>query len=150
MLFRKLRRELFRPIKRGLARTFATRSDIEVRILAQTIDTEAAWYLAHNPDVMAAGIDAREHYLNFGAAEGRQWGVPAKNELAQQAAKRKGDAKARSLAAAAVEALDACCRPMGLMVWLSHLSGDCGQGGVAHGGALLVGGRCRVLRMANP
>jgi glycosyltransferase involved in cell wall biosynthesis len=85
MLFRKLRRELFRPIKRGLARTFATRSDIEVRILAQTIDTEAAWYLAHNPDVMAAGTDAREHYLNFGVAEGRQWGVPAKDELAQQA-----------------------------------------------------------------
>jgi cysteinyl-tRNA synthetase len=39
----------------------------------------------------------------------------AGNELAQQAAKRKGDAKARSLAAATVDALDACCRPMGLM-----------------------------------
>ena len=54
-------------------------------LAAQKIDTEAAWYLAHNPEVAAAGIDAREHYLNYGAAEGRQWGLPAKDELARQA-----------------------------------------------------------------
>jgi cysteinyl-tRNA synthetase len=41
------------------------------------------------------------------------------NELAQRATKHEGDkrtqATTRALAAAAVEALDACCRPMGLM-----------------------------------
>jgi glycosyltransferase involved in cell wall biosynthesis len=29
------------------------------------------WYLAQNPDVAAAGVDACAHYLRFGAAEGR-------------------------------------------------------------------------------
>jgi cysteinyl-tRNA synthetase len=43
----------------------------------------------------------------------------AGNEVAQQVARLKRDPKAhaaaRSLAAAAVESLDACCRPLGLM-----------------------------------
>jgi glycosyltransferase involved in cell wall biosynthesis len=53
--------------------------------LAPQVDTEAAWYLANNPEIVAAGIDARDHYRDFGTAEGRQWGLPAKDEVAQQA-----------------------------------------------------------------
>lgn len=30
-----------------------------------------AWYLAHNPDVVASGADPVIHYLQLGAAEGR-------------------------------------------------------------------------------
>jgi cysteinyl-tRNA synthetase len=45
--------------------------------------------------------------------------APAANEIALQAAKAKKDpralAKLQSLAAAALEAIDACCRPMGLL-----------------------------------
>jgi len=32
---------------------------------------DAAYYLASNPDVKAAGVDPRQHYLNFGWKEGR-------------------------------------------------------------------------------
>jgi GT2 family glycosyltransferase/cephalosporin hydroxylase len=32
---------------------------------------DAAWYLGQNPDVAAAGIDPLEHYLKWGAGEGR-------------------------------------------------------------------------------
>ena len=32
---------------------------------------DAAYYLAQNPDVAAAGVDALEHFLEFGATEGR-------------------------------------------------------------------------------
>lgn len=32
---------------------------------------DAAYYYAHNPDVLAAGQDAMQHYLSFGAAQGR-------------------------------------------------------------------------------
>jgi hypothetical protein len=31
------------------------------------------WYLARNPDVEAAGIDAGEHFLKYGQFEGRHW-----------------------------------------------------------------------------
>jgi O-antigen biosynthesis protein len=48
-------------------------------------DVEAAWYLAQNPDLAAAGVDARQHYSHTGMAEGRTWGLPAEDELAQQA-----------------------------------------------------------------
>jgi cysteinyl-tRNA synthetase len=45
--------------------------------------------------------------------------APAANEIALQAAKAKKDpkalARAQALAAAALEAIDACCRPMGLL-----------------------------------
>ena len=34
-------------------------------------DFDAAYYLAHNPDVAAAGVDALKHYLAFGWKEGR-------------------------------------------------------------------------------
>ena len=33
---------------------------------------DATYYLAHNPDVAAAGVDPLGHYLTFGWAEGRQ------------------------------------------------------------------------------
>lgn len=32
---------------------------------------DAKWYLQHNPDVALAGIPAAQHYLSYGAAEGR-------------------------------------------------------------------------------
>jgi hypothetical protein len=35
---------------------------------------DAAWYLRTYPDVAAAGADPVEHYLAFGAAEGRDPG----------------------------------------------------------------------------
>ena len=34
-------------------------------------DFDAARYLAANPDVAMAGVDARQHYLEFGFREGR-------------------------------------------------------------------------------
>ena len=34
-------------------------------------DFDAAYYLAHNPDVAAAGVDPLQHYLTFGWKEGR-------------------------------------------------------------------------------
>jgi hypothetical protein len=32
---------------------------------------DTAWYLAANPDVAAAGVDPLQHYIDYGAAEGR-------------------------------------------------------------------------------
>ena len=32
----------------------------------------AKWYLSHNPDVAASGMDAYEHYIQFGKSEGRK------------------------------------------------------------------------------
>ncbi len=32
----------------------------------------AKWYLSHNPDVAASGMDAYEHYIQFGKSEGRR------------------------------------------------------------------------------
>jgi hypothetical protein len=40
-------------------------------ILAGSDLFDRDWYLAQNPDVSAAGVDPLEHYLRFGAAEGR-------------------------------------------------------------------------------
>jgi hypothetical protein len=34
---------------------------------------DSLWYLARNPDVGAAGIDAGEHFLKYGQFEGRHW-----------------------------------------------------------------------------
>ena len=51
----------------------------------ETGDLEASWYLARNPDVMAAGLGARQHYEQYGKAEGRSWGLPDKDELEWQA-----------------------------------------------------------------
>jgi O-antigen biosynthesis protein len=75
-----------------------TRSDTDVledgqRAIASALeedhigqeDQEAAWYLLQNPDVAAAGMDAREHYRTSGQAEGRSWGLPAAADLARQA-----------------------------------------------------------------
>jgi hypothetical protein len=50
-----------------------------------TGNLEVSWYLARNPDVMAAGFGARQHYEQFGKAEGRSWGLPDKEELDWQA-----------------------------------------------------------------
>ena len=36
------------------------------------ISFDVALYLIHNPDVAAAGVDPLEHYLQFGASEGRK------------------------------------------------------------------------------
>ena len=47
-------------------------------------DQEAAWYLLQNPDVAAAGLDAREHFLASGQAEGRSWGLPPSPKLTIQ------------------------------------------------------------------
>jgi hypothetical protein len=51
----------------------------------ETADLEASWYLERNPDVMAAGLGARQHYEQHGKAEGRSWGLPDKDELEWQA-----------------------------------------------------------------
>ena len=32
---------------------------------------DAVWYLARNPDVRAVGLDPLEHFIKYGAAEGR-------------------------------------------------------------------------------
>jgi hypothetical protein len=36
-------------------------------------DFNDAKYLELNPDVAAAGVNPREHFLHFGAKEGRHW-----------------------------------------------------------------------------
>jgi len=55
------------------------------RGLSGSSDLEAAWYLIWNKDVLLARIDPRKHYLQFGKAEGRSWGLPEEAVLAQQA-----------------------------------------------------------------
>lgn len=42
--------------------------------LRRSVFFDAAWYLAQYPDVAAAGVDPAAHYLEFGAAEGRDPG----------------------------------------------------------------------------
>ncbi len=43
----------------------------EMQLLSASDWFDAAWYLQSNTDVAEAGMDAVEHYLRFGAAEGR-------------------------------------------------------------------------------
>jgi hypothetical protein len=43
----------------------------EVRLIASAYMFDRVWYLDHNPDVQAAGIDPALHYLRYGAQEGR-------------------------------------------------------------------------------
>ncbi|GAA3528243.1 hypothetical protein [Zobellella aerophila] len=43
----------------------------QLRLLAKTELFDADWYLATYPDVAESGMDPREHYLKFGADEGR-------------------------------------------------------------------------------
>ena len=60
------------------------RLPVAVGAARETGDLEASWYLARNPDVMAAGLGARQHYEQHGKAEGRSWGLPDKTELEWQ------------------------------------------------------------------
>lgn len=47
-------------------------SDIDT--IRQTNLFESDWYLEHNPDVAESGMDPAEHYLAYGASEGRNPG----------------------------------------------------------------------------
>jgi len=53
-----------KPRRRSVAGGAATTAD-----LAQALDAD--WYLANNPDVAAAGLDAHTHYAKWGRPEGR-------------------------------------------------------------------------------
>src|SRR5690606_24521569 len=44
----------------------------EIALLRTSTLFDAQWYLQHYPDVASANIDPAEHYLLYGAAEGRQ------------------------------------------------------------------------------
>lgn len=46
----------------------------DIRTLRDSGLFDAAWYLEHNPDVRAAGSDPVRHFLDHGAAEGRDPG----------------------------------------------------------------------------
>jgi glycosyltransferase involved in cell wall biosynthesis/GT2 family glycosyltransferase len=56
---------------RGLMRL---RREREARLVRASRAFDAAWYLARNPDVAAAGYDPALHYLVHGACEGRDPG----------------------------------------------------------------------------
>lgn len=49
-------------------------ADYRLTLLENSEWFDADWYLQQYPDVAAAGFNAAEHYLHFGAAEGRQPG----------------------------------------------------------------------------
>ena len=46
----------------------------DYREIALSMLFDARWYLDTNPDVASAEIDAAEHYLRIGSAEGRDAG----------------------------------------------------------------------------
>src|SRR5262249_60960628 len=52
------------PLKQFRSRTAA-------KLLRRSGLVDTDWYLAQNPDVARAGVDPSVHYLNIGAAEGR-------------------------------------------------------------------------------
>lgn len=52
----------------------ATPVDYRLTLIEESEWFDADWYLQQYPDVVAAGFNAAEHYLHFGAAEGRQPG----------------------------------------------------------------------------
>ena len=52
-----------RPFKRALSQQLA--------LINQSVFFDAAWYSEQYPDVKTAGIEPAEHYLKFGAIEGR-------------------------------------------------------------------------------
>lgn len=62
-------RQLARLVRRG---DDSVRSDVEL-LKGSTLFDES-WYLDRYPDVAASGIPAAEHYLGFGAGEGREPG----------------------------------------------------------------------------
>ena len=47
---------------------------LDYRVVAGAALFDPEWYLRTYPDVADAGMDAAEHYLHFGAAEGRDPG----------------------------------------------------------------------------
>lgn len=49
-------------------------ADYRLALLEESEWFDSNWYLEQYPDVGAAGFNAAEHYLHFGAAEGRQPG----------------------------------------------------------------------------
>ena len=67
------RRDGAPPARRraGGAREATARRPASARLLDGSRLFDAAWYLSTNPDVAAARLDPVEHYLEFGAAEGR-------------------------------------------------------------------------------
>lgn len=54
----------------GLRRLLMTRKTFERRVVKRGMFDES-WYRTNYPDVVAAGLDPLEHYLAYGAAEGR-------------------------------------------------------------------------------
>ena len=48
--------------------------DYRLALLKESEWFDADWYLQQYPDIDSAGLNAADHYLNFGAAEGRQPG----------------------------------------------------------------------------
>jgi hypothetical protein len=62
-------RRLVRPFKRPDKKKERLRRQVDV--LKQSGLFDPQWYLSHYPDVASAGVDPVEHYLRFGAAEGR-------------------------------------------------------------------------------
>jgi chromosome segregation ATPase len=65
----KLIQTLFQPFKRPDKKRDKLRRQLEV--LNQSGLFEQEWYLSAYPDVASAGVDPTEHYVRFGAAEGR-------------------------------------------------------------------------------
>jgi hypothetical protein len=66
---RTLMRALVKPFKRPDPQREKIRRQVEV--IEQSGLFDEKWYLAEYPDVASTGINPKEHYLRFGAAEGR-------------------------------------------------------------------------------
>lgn len=58
-------------VLRSISSPFLFRLRRDARIIAKSGLFDAAWYLKENPDIAASKIDPLQHYVRFGAAEGR-------------------------------------------------------------------------------
>ncbi|NDV00065.1 glycosyltransferase family 2 protein [Pseudoroseicyclus tamaricis] len=76
-LLLRCRARLVAPSRPGLrqrARDRLSGSDADVRAVREAPEFDAEWYRSTYPDVSAHGIDPAQHFLRFGAREGRNPG----------------------------------------------------------------------------
>ena len=73
-LLRRLRRAAGHRLRRFSGKSSAPDAPSDLTRLRSTAIFDRDWYVAHNADVAASGMDPAEHYLQFGGAEGRDPG----------------------------------------------------------------------------
>jgi len=73
-LLRRLRHVADARLRRLAPTPAAPDMPSDLTLVRSTAIFDPDWYIAHNPDVAASGMDPAEHYLQFGGAEGRDPG----------------------------------------------------------------------------